>query len=176
MRILAVTLGVLCFCSMARADVIRADVRSDTLTSFGNFTAVYDPTALTTANAVYFEMNGDHNWGIVARDTTPIGWLDVQAQQWDLTIDGIGYMGLSGGGGVQGLELIENGVRLVNDGEQSFVAYVDPSSGGRTIDVDWENVTVAVPEPAAAVLAVLAALLLALSIRINHEATRANRR
>lgn len=168
MRILAVTLGVLCFATVAHADVIRADVRSDSLSGFGAFTAVYDPTALTTANAVYFNMDGDHNWGIVARDTTPIGWLDVQAQQWDLTIDGIGYMGLSGGGGVQGLELIENGVRLVNDGEQSFVAYVDPSSGGRTIDVDWENITVSVPEPSAAVLAALAAILLLISLRITY--------
>ena len=91
---------------------------------------------------------------------SPAGWIDVQNQQWDLTANGMGFMGISAGlGSAYRPNLVTDGVRLVNDGSESYVEYFDPHSEQvNRIDVSWDSVTVAVPEPSSFVVLLIGSL------------------
>lgn len=150
-----ISLTICMCCASTEAGVIRATptVSGD---ATGYFAVVYDDS-FNTANAVYFEIGGENNFGVFARDFTPTGWVDPMLGQWDLTVDGMGYQGLSVGVPTPGIDwslMVTDGVRLVNDGVDSYVSYTHPTQGwvSSNSPTDWQGTALSVPEASALVL------------------------
>ena len=155
--------------SIARADVIRADlVRSNDIAPNGRMAVVYEPS-LFNAQAVYFEVAGDHNFGIYSRDLTPIGtdpenptgFVDPQAELWNLTVDAI-WGEISIGLGTAARDMLwPDSLQIVKADDESYLVMNHPETGPQRMDVDWSNIAVAVPEASALALGLIGMICLA---------------
>lgn len=147
----------------------------------GDITIVFDPASISIQDPNYpgigipervrFEIATRNNFGIYAWDDSPIGWIDVQAQQWDLIVDGIGCECFGGGDDLDRLRdaFIADSIHLVNTSDEQYIerTFVSRSTddimtvrdSADSIGLEWRNTTVTIPEPSAVFLLVCGLML-----------------